>query len=273
MFIGAHTSIAGGFSKCIDRAIELGSNCLMTFTSSPRSLKNKPIPDSELLRYLDRKATSSLGPHFFHGPYLINLAAENPNHLQSSIESLIYYQALSSRINGKGTIFHLGSHKGRGFKSVKNQVVSSLNQVLEQTPSGVNLYLENSAGQGGTLGETFSELKELLSELDQPEKVSFCLDTQHAFASGIPIEFQLQSFSSEIGLNKLGVIHLNDSKTDLGSHLDRHENLGQGKIGILKLHKFINDGRISQIPLILEVPGSGFGPRKEDINQVKSLFD
>ncbi len=270
MFLGSHISIAGGFDKCIDRIVERGGNCLMTFASSPRSLQTKNFTDADIDIYLEKKQTMKIGPHFFHGVYLVNLATENPDSLKASIDSLVFYQRLAAKIGGMGTIFHLGSSK-RDFKEYKDQVVKALNRVLAATEKGQKLFLENAAGQGGAVGARFEDLHQLIKEVEEPEKIGVCLDSQHAFAFGYELNSVLDEFDKQIGLSFLNVIHCNDSKTEINSKVDRHENLGEGKIGSKLLKQFINNPRLKDIPFILEVPGDGDGPRKEDIDKFKSL--
>jgi deoxyribonuclease IV len=272
MYFGCHVSIAGGFDKSIDRIVERGGNCLMTFASSPRTLQTKEFSDADVEIYLDKKKTSQIGPHFFHGVYLINLATEKHDYLSVSIDSLVFYQSQAARIGGEGTIFHVGSHKDRQFSDVKDQVVGAINRVLAGTPKGVKLYLENCAGQAGTIGDTFEELATIIKEVDEKEKLGVCLDTQHCYASGISLETALDRFDKTIGLEHLNVIHVNDSKTEFGSRVDRHDNLGEGKIGLNGLKIFLQDPRIINLPLILEVPGAGDGPRREDVDKLRSLL-
>jgi apurinic endonuclease APN1 len=271
MYFGSHISIAGGFDKCIDRIVERGGNCLMTFASSPRSLQTKEFTDADVEVYIEKKKTFKIGSHFFHGVYLVNLGTDKEDYLRASIDSLTFYQQLAGRIGGAGTIFHTGSTKLE-FSKVKDQVIKALNRTLAGTPDGVKLFLENCAGQGGTIGDEFEELRELIKGLEDDSKIGVCLDTQHSFASGYDLDTVLDKFDKIVGLKYLGVIHVNDSKTDFGSRVDRHENLGEGKIGEAVLKKFLRDPRIAGIPLILEVPGSGDGPRKEDIDKLKSLL-
>jgi len=260
-YLGAHVSIAGGFDKCITRASEMGANCLMTFASSPRSLQYKEV---------DTGNYQKIGPHFFHAPYLVNLASANPDYLQAGINLLSFYQNLSSRIGGAGTIFHIGSSPQPDL----NQVALAIIKTQQQSGDLVPIILENSAGQANSIGANLSEIEDLVNNLKSKIKnFGVCLDTQHLFASGITLESALDKFNEQIGLHHLKVIHLNDSKTDFGSHVDRHENLGSGKIGLESIKKFVNDPRLKNIPFILEVPGAGDGPQKRDIDTLKSLID
>ncbi|MBI2587631.1 deoxyribonuclease IV [Candidatus Amesbacteria bacterium] len=273
MHLGAHVSIAGGFDKCLDRAVGLGANCLMTFASSPRSLSHKNFDLAQIKNYLVKKKLLEIGPHFFHAVYLVNLATGNKDSLRASTNSLIFYQRLAGEIGAVGTIFHIGSHKGQGLANCIDQIVQAVNFILDSSPKGTKLILENAAGQGGTIGENLQDLAQIIARVGDKPKISVCLDTQHAFAAGYNLDTILDKFDHTIGLKYLSVIHLNDSKTDFGSHVDRHANLGDGKIGLGPLKKFATDPRLKTIPLILEVPGSGSGPRKTDIDTLKSLVE
>lgn len=272
--LGAHVSISGSFDQCIDRIHHLGGNTLMTFASSPRSMKTKEFSPEVISKYKQKKAELSIGPHFFHGIYLINLATKSKDLLKASQDSLIFYQRFAYQIGAVGTIFHIGSHQGRTIRDVFNQVVSSVNFILDSSPKGTKLILENAAGHGGTIGADFEELSEIISRVGDKSKIGVCLDTQHAFASGYDLDTLLDRFHKDVGIKHLKVIHLNDSKTDFNSHVDRHENLGKGKIGRETLKQFVNDERLKKIPIILEVPGlDSSGPRKVDLNTLKSFFD
>jgi len=251
-YLGTHVSIAGGFDKCITRASEMGANCLMTFASSPRSLQYKEV---------DIGSYQKIGPHFFHAPYLINLASPDPDYRRASIDLLVFYQKLNARIGGSGTIFHI-------TPPPFGPLLQSIIEVQQKSSDQVPIIIENSA--------RFESLKilDLIDNLKLKVKnFGVCLDTQHLFASGITLESALDKFNEQIGLHHLKVIHLNDSKTDFGSHVDRHENLGSGKIGLESIKKFVNDPRLKNIPFILEVPGAGDGPQKRDIDTLKSLID
>lgn len=272
MYLGAHVSIAGGFEKSLDRIVDMGGNTLMTFASSPRQLSDAKVNPKSIELYKTKKNELKIGPHFFHGIYLVNLAHENKGYVKKSVESLGSYQKLAGEIGGMGTIFHLGSHKGQGLPKVIDQVVRAINEILDNTPKGITLYLENAAGQAGTIGSRLEELQEIIMRLGDKSKIGICLDTQHAFAAGYKLETLLGEFDRIINLKYLKVVHLNDSKTEFGSRVDRHENLGQGKIGLEALKNFVNQPKLVNIPIILEVPGEGAGPRKQDIDKLKALI-
>ncbi len=281
MLIGAHVSIAGGFDKSIDRAVKLGANCLQTFASSPRSMKFNKFDDEIVEKYKAKKTDSEMGPHFFHGVYLINLATEKPDFLEVSVQSLVNYQQSAGRIGGKGTIFHLGSHKGAGFEQVREQVCGALEQALAATPEGVTLFLENAAGHKGTIGADLNELGWLIEHIssdDLRDKLGVCLDTQHAFASGYELRTKegvaefVTAADTAFGWERVGVMHANDSKTEFDSHRDRHENIGEGEIGAEGFRYVLQHPKIKGLPFLLEVPGEDrSGPRAEDVQKLREL--
>lgn len=281
MLIGAHVSIAGGFDKCIDRAVEIGANCLQTFASSPRSLKTSEYPQEVIERYLTKKREAGMGPHFFHGVYLVNLATEKSDYLQVSIDSLIFYQHMAGKIHGSGTIFHLGSHKGRGFSEVRGQIVRALELILQETPDGVHLFLENAAGHSGVVGDDLHELVQLIEAIDSDylrAKLAVCIDTQHAFASGMDLRTKeavdefVRTVDRTLGLQLVHVIHVNDSKVPFASKRDRHANIGDGEIGEEGFKALVNHPKLKSLPFILEVPGDGkSGPQKVDVEMLRSL--
>jgi deoxyribonuclease-4 len=270
--IGAHVSIAGGIDKSIERIVQMGGNVLMTFASSPRSLKTANIKPKTIEGYKTKKKEAGIKAHFFHAPYLINLAADSKTNLRVGLDCLISYQQLASAMGVDGSILHVGSHKGVGLPAKIDQVVRALNEALDSTPKGTKLFLENSAGQAGSIGADFEEISKIIDRLGDRSKVGVCLDTQHAFAAGYTLETIIEKFNKIIGIKYLNIVHFNDSKSEFGSHLDRHENLGKGTIGKESLKNFINDSRLASIPFILEVPGDGNGPRKKDVDYVKDLI-
>jgi len=266
--------MAGGFDRSLDRAQQIGASCLMTFASSPRSLSHAAIPAESISRYLAKKKSSGLGPHFFHGVYLVNLASSSHDYLQASIASLISYQQFAGQIGGIGTIFHIGSTRGPVTVELISQIVEAVNYVTDSSPKGTKLILENSAGQSGSIGSDLGQLGSIIGRVGDHSKIGVCLDTQHLFAAGIDLQKSLNIFDRQIGLKYLTVLHINDSETAFGSHIDRHANLGEGKIGLDNLRQLLADPRIAAIPLILEVPGENkSGPRRQDIDTLKSLID
>ena len=271
--VGAHVSIAGSLDLAIDRAVEIGAECIQIFGSAPQQWQFLLFPE-EQIRDFNRKAKEyNISPIFVHSIYLINLASENPYILEKSLTSLIQYLNFSSLINAEGVIFHIGSHKGAGWKAVREQVFRAVAEILKRTKSG-DLILENSAGAGGIIGAKFSELGEIVKAVKDP-RLKVSLDTAHAFESGYAINKEeglkkaLDKFEAEIGLKRLVAIHANDSKTPFASGVDRHENIGQGYIGEKGFYHITHDPRLASLPFIIETPG--FGDRGVDQKNLEVL--
>ncbi len=283
--VGAHISAAGSLDLSIGRALNIKAECMQIFVSPPQQwLQTKHSLESiESFKRLTKER--EVGPNFIHGTYLINLATDKPENLQKSIDWLIYALNLAGELGVEGVIFHTGSHGKRGFETVKDQIASAIKQILNSTSSSSSyLILENSAGQGGTVGGKFSELGQIVKALashsssGNVNRVKVCLDTCHAYAAGydlknlVTLKDVLQEFDEEIGLENLAAIHANDCKFELGSGKDRHENIGEGFIGKEGFENLVNHPKLSEIPFILEVPGfSGNGPDEENIDILKNL--
>ena len=276
MKLGAHVSASGGVSKSIDRALDIGAEAIQIFASSPRAWKfNHPKPE-EVERFRKKSEESGIGPCYIHGSYLVNIGGSE-DQLQKSIDCLVNNMSAAGEIGAEGVIFHGGSHKGKGFDAVLNQAANCLTQVLEKSPDNVWLCLENSAGMGAHIGSSFQEIGRILRVVDHPN-LKVCLDTEHCFAAGynlaVPEELDkvIAEFDSEIGLDKLVAVHANDAKVELGSGVDRHENIGEGYIGISGFESILGNTAFKNVPFFLEVPGfDGNGPDKENLDRLKTI--
>lgn len=277
MKIGAHVSVAVSLDQAIDRAVEIDAECIQIFGSAPQRWQFLVFPEEQIGAFKKKAQEHSISPVFVHSIYLINLASENPYILERSIESLVQYLRFASQVGAEGVVFHVGSHKGKGWGAVKEQVFRAIGEILERVERG-SLILENSAGAGGIIGAKFSELGEIIKTIGDP-RLRICLDTAHAFESGYNIATKkgldetLTEFDAEIGLDRLVLIHANDSKTPLGSNVDRHENIGQGRIGIEGFRLITHDPRLLSLPFIIETPGfGGRGADKKNIGTLKRLL-
>ena len=224
-----------------------------------------------------RAAECGIDTVFLHGVYLINLATADPTLLNRSAGSLKQYLQFCDRTGAKGTIFHTGSHKGAGFDAVLPQIVGTIERVLEATPERTWLILENSAGQGGTVGGRFEELAAIIKGVDS-ERVKVCLDTCHLYAAGYDVatpagcDATMQEFDRLVGMDRLVAVHANDSKAGLGSGLDRHENIGQGQIGRAGFCAIAGHAAFRDVPFILEVPGfEGNGPDRRNVETLREI--
>ncbi|MBI4338801.1 MAG: deoxyribonuclease IV [Chloroflexi bacterium] len=277
MRIGAHVSTAGGLPKAVDRALEIGAEAVQCFCSSPQGWAFKPLPKEQTDAFRDNSRASGVSPAFLHGIYLVNLSAPTPENLQKSKDSLVSYMGIASAMGGAGVIFHGGSHRGAGYEGVFRQAVRCLAEVLEASPQDVQLILENSAGMGDHIGSRFEEIGRILRAMGDP-RMKVCLDTQHCFAAGYNVatreglEAAMEEFDREIGLANLVAVHANDSKGPLACGLDRHENIGEGHIGLDGFLNIMRHPPFRDVPFILEVPGfAGKGPDKRNMDILKEL--
>lgn len=277
MKIGAHVSTADALHRCVDRCGEIGAEAIQIFASAPQSWRPHSHTDEAIALLKSHAAESEVGPVFVHGIYLINLAAENPEHVERSVTSLAAALRFCEGAGALGTIFHVGSHKGAGFDTVRPRIVAAMRDALDRAPGESWLVLENSAGAGNTLAAKFAEIGELIRETGS-DRVKVCIDTCHAFASGYDIaepagiEAAMEEFDREIGLDRLVAVHANDSKGPLLSGKDRHENIGEGYIGIGGFRTIMSHPAFRNVPFLLEVPGfTGKGPDRENVEILKRL--
>ena len=277
MRLGAHVSTQGGLDKAIDRAQAMGAETVQIFGSAPQTWRRRDASPEEIAAFREKAAAADVEPVFLHAVYLINLAAADPANLERGVASLIADLELCAQIGAKGSIVHIGSHKGAGLDAVFPQVVAAIRRVMENTPPEAWLILENSAGMGGSIGASFSELAAVMRELADA-RIKVCLDTQHAFAMGYDVasagglQATLAEFDREIGLDNLVAVHANDSKVPLGGGRDRHENIGEGAIGREGFRVIMAHPAFRELPFILEIPGFGnLGPDRENLDILKGI--
>ena len=279
MKIGAHVSTSGGISKAVARGQEIGCETIQIFGSSPQSWAFKPVPGEQIELFKHGLADAGMGPVFLHAIYLINLGTANKENLKKGIDSLVNYMTLAADIGAAGVIVHPGSHGGRSFDAVLDQVVEAIKIVLDTSPEGPCLAVENMAGMGQHIGAKFDELGEILKAVDNP-RLKICLDTQHSFAAGYDltspagIQAMLDELDAGPGSGNVAAIHANDSKRVCGSGIDRHDNIGDGFIGEEGFAAIMANPAFAQVPFLLEVPGfEGKGPDQQNIDILKKLRD
>ena len=277
MKIGAHVSSAGGISKALDRGAEIGCETIQIFGSSPQRWAFKPVSEAEKEAFRQITAETGIAPAFFHAIYLINLGTPDQANLEKGVQSLINYMNLAADIGVRGVIFHPGSHKGAGYEAVLPRAVAAIERVLENSPEGPYLCLENMAGMGQHIGAKFEELGGILKAVDSP-KLRICLDTQHSFAAGYDlttpdgVEAMIAQFDEAVGLEKLAAVHANDSKQLCGSGVDRHDNIGEGFIGEAGFEAIMSNPAFRDVPFFLEVPGfEGKGPDRRNVDILKGI--
>jgi len=257
---GFHCSIAGGLSKALDRAKNLGCDTLQFFTRNPRGWSYASLDPKEVKAFRLKARHMDLYPLVVHMPYLPNLASDDGLLYQKSLESLKVEMKRCKLLGVDYLVTHVGKTKGRGRKKGMERVAWALREVLELP--GPLILLENTAGQGSELGFRMEELGEIFSMVGEDSRLGICIDTAHAFQAGYPIHTPdgLEGFLSEVsqwvGLERLRLLHLNDSKTPLGSRVDRHWHIGEGYIGLEGFKGIIRHPILRDLPAIMETPWS-----------------
>jgi deoxyribonuclease-4 len=262
---------------CVDRACDIGADAIQIFASGPQTWRPGAHTDEQLARMKAHASACGIDSVFVHGVYLINLASADETLVNRSVGSLKQYLTFCGNTGAKGTIFHVGSHKGAGFDAVLPQVAAAIERVLAATPDETWLILENSAGQGGTVGGTFEELGGIIRAVGSG-RVKVCLDTCHAYAAGYDVATPegvaqtMEQLDAAVGLERLVAVHANDSKAGRGSGLDRHENIGEGQIGRSGFSAIVAHPGFRDLPFILEVPGfDGKGPDKRNVELLREI--
>ena len=276
ILLGAHMSIAGGVHTAVERGISIGCTTMQMFVKNNNQWRGKELTDEDISTYKKLRQESSIGPVVVHDAYLINLCATDKEILRKSRAALKDELDRCERLGVEYLNFHPGSHIGAGEKEGIKRIGESLNIVHDQTRGyGVRSVLETTAGQGTAIGYRFDQLREIIDLVDNAERMAVCVDTCHVFAAGYDIatergyEKTFEDFDAVIGLGRLAAFHINDSKREFGSRVDRHEHIGKGAIGKTGFRLLMNDDRFRTVPKILETPK---GPEmKEDVMNMKVL--
>ena len=258
-FFGCHVSSSGGLANSLRAGKALGVNTIQLHPSPPQRWNYKPFPEDAEAEFVAERSASGIEKVFFHAIYLINLATINPAQLNSAKASLQHYLDLNVRIKGNGVIVHVGSMKDQPDEETGYQQVSAaISEIIKNVPQDARLLLEVAAGSGAIIGDRMEELARIYELLGAPKQVGFALDTQHMWASGYDWQNELEDVIAQIGsvfgFEKVGAIHLNDSKVERASRKDRHENLGDGMIGLDAIRNVFMHPKLREIPFILETP-------------------
>ena len=258
MLLGVHCSISGGIINAFDEAEKLGINTIQIFTKNQRQWREKVVSDEEGQAIQKRQKEQDIKILFSHSSYLINSAAVDSSLHKKSLKGLIGELDRCNQAGLAFTVLHPGAAKDQEPEDAMEQVARTLTQALEATSgSDVKIALENTAGQGTTLGRSFRELKTIADQVDN-NRIVFCFDTCHAFSAGYDIRSEtgisetLSEWDDIIGLDRLACFHLNDSKGELGSHIDRHEHIGYGEIGDAPFEYIMQ--QFPDIPKVIETP-------------------
>jgi deoxyribonuclease-4 len=274
MRFGFHISIAGGFSKVVERAVEAQCETIQLFSRNPRGWNYKDLDCNDVRKFKEDLKASNISPCFMHLPYLPNLAAAKEELYVKSIDSLCEDLRRAEILGVPFLVTHVGSRVTLSEGEAIKKMVKAVNLSLKRVPNRVMILLENTAGQGTELGSSFPQMEQILSEINDRGRMGVCLDTAHAFQAGYDLSSKtglneaLNEFDRSIGLHNLHLIHLNDSKSPLGSHSDRHWHIGQGYIGLKGFEKIVNHSQLNHLPGIMETPRQDL---KDDLQNMKTL--
>lgn len=287
--LGAHQSIAGGYTQALERINNIGGNCLQIFSSSPRGWNFAKITEQQITDFVNLKNKLKIDPIYFHATYLINLADDSRIGHMSKM-SLISEMNLAPKLGIKGSIIHLGSYKEKKGLPIENYLIddrlqdnkykvliSNIKEILDKTPQEALFIIENAGNR--KIGQTLEEITQIVKNIDNA-RIKICFDTCHLFSNGYKFgnNKELDLFLDKLDdldlLDKLEVWHINDSRDEFNSGHDRHENIGQGTIGLDEFKTLINHKKTRDYPFIIETPGfDGNGPDKKNLDILKSLID
>jgi len=276
--IGAHVSTAGGVYNAIENAKKIGAESIQIYGASPRQWAAKMPKTDDIKKFKNAIKNSGVDSVFLHAAYLVNLASPDEVLRARSVQSLTSHLKIVEAIDAVGLIFHIGSSKDAPQNEGIQHIVNGAQEVLKKVPGKTRLILETSAGGGAKLGFTAKEVGEILKKI-KSTRTGVCFDTAHAFEAGAikydpkTIKTIFDDWDKQLGLSQIIVIHANDSKTEFGSHNDRHENIGEGYIGLEGFKNLAKEKRLHDKPWILEVPGfDKSGPDKKNVDLLRSMF-
>jgi len=276
MQVGLHVSIAGSIDRSVDNAVAVGCSAFQIFTRNPRGWAAKPISSKDITSFKEKLAASKIDRFatVAHMPYLPNLSSPEEDPFAKSLDSLIDEIKRCNKLGIPHIVAHLGSHKGTGDKKGIEKLVKAFTKAVKETSGDVTILLENTSGQKNSVGSEFEQLASILFQLKPAKRFGVCLDTCHAFAAGYDLRTEktaaltLEKFEKAIGFEHLKIVHLNDSRGEIGCNIDRHEHIGLGQIGEIGLAHFIKFANSKEIPIILETP---IDERRDDLGNMKKV--
>ena len=277
MLIGAHVSPAGGPANAVARGVERGARAIQIFNQNPRAWRPRDYSEEEVTAFRAAMAASDVDALLIHAVYLLNCASDDSEIRANSLRSLIASLQAGSALGAHAVVLHPGSAKTGDVGEAIARAGEVIGEALAES-DGCPLHLENTAGAGGTLGRSFHELAALIDAAGGDPRLGLCLDSCHLLASGHEIRSEealaavLDDCVAQVGLERLGSLHLNDSQTPLGSNVDRHANIGEGELGQAGCAVFLSEPRFEGLPLVRETPGVNHsGPTAEEILWTRTL--
>ncbi|OGG20967.1 hypothetical protein A3D03_00020 [Candidatus Gottesmanbacteria bacterium RIFCSPHIGHO2_02_FULL_40_13] len=275
MLLGAHLSISDGLDKALINIHKMGGNCLQIFSASPRIWQRKNPSENQISLFLKTKKELRISPIYFHASYLINLAGDSRIG-DVSTNNLIAELGLAAKLGVKGSIIHLGSYKEEKTPAKTKTLLCNIKTILDNTPANTFFIIENAGNR--KIGQSLEEIGAIITAVNNP-RLKVCLDTCHLHAAGYDLRSLeklnkfISLFDTLIGLNRLELFHVNDSKDEFASLRDRHDNIGEGKIGLESFRHLLNHPDLKQLPFIIETPGfDGQGPDRKNLDILKSLI-
>jgi deoxyribonuclease-4 len=274
--VGVHVSIAGSLDLAVDRAKDAGCDVFQMFSRNPRGWATKPLTDTDADTFRAKIKTTGIIP-VDHMPYLPNLATPKAEIYEKSVDSLTMELNRCNRLGIPFLVTHLGHHLGDGIAGGRERVIKAISTALNATTPPVMLLLENTAGEKNSVGSSFEHIRAILDSLPFPGRIGVCFDTCHAFAAGYELRTEeglkdtLSQFEDQIGLGNLRVVHLNDTKGERGSGLDRHEHIGMGFIGEAGFRRILHHKIFLNIPLVCETPVDERRDDRGNIAKVREL--
>jgi len=271
MRFGFHISISGGFSKVVEKAEIRGCETIQFFSRNPRGWKYDSLDHDEAETFRTSIQSSNLSPLFLHLPYLPNVASKESKFYSRSIDSIVTDLERAEQLGAPYLIIHIGHQMESSEDEAIEAVAWAINQAFDRVRNSIVLLLENTAGQGTEIGYEFGQIKKIIEGVEERDRIGICLDTAHSFEAGYDlsnkdgIERTLETFDQTIDLKRLHLLHLNDSKTPLGSRKDRHWHIGEGYIGLEGFRNLVNH------PLLRHLPGIMETPRKDTVEDLKNM--
>jgi len=259
--LGSHLSIAGGYYKAVDAAAELGLDCVQIFTKNNNQWNGKPLTAQDISLFREAIERTGIRMPCAHDSYLINLASADETLWMKSLEAFVVELERAGALGLAGVVMHPGSYVDTDEEAGIRRIVKALDRALEATEKlNIEIWLETTAGQGSSIGHRFEHLRAILDEVQSNGRLGVCVDSCHVFAAGYPLSdpaeyaITLSEFDRIVGIDRVRAFHLNDSKREFGSRVDRHEHIGKGHLGIEAFRNILNDPRFASLPMYLETP-------------------
>lgn len=273
---GIHLSISGGVAQAAARARELECDAFQIFSRNPRTLKAKPIDPDDAVAFRTAVLESGIHPVVVHVNYLINVASPKDDTYQLSVEALTDELVRADALGAELVVMHPGNHLGSGAEAGAARIASAIDRAYESTGASARLCLENMAGAGTEIGTTFAELRMIIDLARCGPALGVCFDTCHAYGAGYDVSTArglrdaIEQARGDVGIDRIVLVHANDSKGQLGSRKDRHEHIGQGSIGLPGFRNILACPELADLPFVLETPVDSPEDQVRDLAAIKS---